>query len=145
RLRGERTYKVQPLGVPDARVTELQSLRSSAAVELFVSRAQDARDDFELTPANAPTVANICRKLDGLPLALELAATWVRSLPLSQLLENLADRLNRPDKAPRDLPVRHQKLQTAIEGSHALLTAQQRQLFRCLGVFAGGCSLQAIE
>ncbi len=146
RLRGEREFQVLPLAVPDARqVEEAASIARSDAVTLFVERARDARADFTLTASNAPVVAAICRRLDGLPLALELAAARMRGLPLPALRERLEQALPMLTGGARDAPARQRSLRDTIAWSHDLLSPAEQTLFRRLGVFAGGWTLDAAE
>src|SRR5262249_54553478 len=111
----------------------------------FVQRAQALVPDFRLTAANAAEVAAICWELDGLPLAIELAASRVKQLAPHAIRERLQNRLQFLISGPRDLPARQQTLHAALTWSYALLTAEQQALFRRLGVFAGGCTLAAVE
>ena len=112
---------------------------------LFVQRARAVVPDFGLSEANAPAVAAICRHLDGLPLAIELAAPWVKILPPAALLERLERRLTLPTGGARDLPARHQTLWDAISWSYDRLPPGEQMLFARLAVFAGGCTLAAAE
>jgi predicted ATPase/DNA-binding CsgD family transcriptional regulator len=130
RMRGEHEFPVPPL-------------TQSLAVTLFVQRAQALQPDFVLNSDNAATVAEICHRLDGLPLAIELAAARIKFFPLPVLLARLGHRLQVLTSGPRDLPERHQTLWSAIEWSYDLLTMGEQRLFRRLGVFAGGCTLDA--
>jgi predicted ATPase len=135
RLRGERE-------VP------LASLPDAAAVELFVARAREVRPDFELTAPNAAAVAELCRRLDGIPLALELAAAQLRLLPPAVLLRRLGDRLDRSlDLAagPVDLPSRQRTLRATVEWSHSLLGPAERALLARLSVFAGAWTLEGAD
>jgi len=116
-----------------------------AAVQLFVARAQAALPNFALTDANAAAVAAICRRLDGLPLAIELAAVRIKLLPPPALLERLEQRLPLLTGGARDLPARQQTLRAAIGWSYELLDAGEQRLFRSLGVFVGGWTLEAAE
>jgi len=145
-LRGEKELLVPPLALPDLkRLPPLAALTQYAAVELFVARARDAKHDFTLTDESAPAVAEICDCLDGLPLALELAAPRIRMLTPQALLEQLGDRLKLLTGGARDLPIRQQTLRHTIDWSYNLLDVGEQVLFRRLGVFVGGCSLEAVE
>jgi len=145
-VRGEHTLPVPPLAVPDpAVILPLDTLAALPAVALFVQRAEAVAHDFALTPANAPAVAAICRRLDGLPLAIELAAARIALLPPHALLARLEQRLPLLVGGARDLPERQQTLRAAIGWSYDLLHAGERALFRRLSVFAGGATLDAVE
>jgi predicted ATPase/class 3 adenylate cyclase len=146
KLGAEREYSVAPLGLPSmqqGQVTDLQ--QPAAAVALFVQRAQAVKPDFALTEENAATVAEICVRLDGLPLAIELAAARVRILPPAQLLARLEQRLTVLTGGNRDLPARQRTLRAAIAWSHDLLDPDEQSLFARLAVFAGGCTFEAAE
>ena len=147
RLGGEHQFPVPPLPLPEAEA--LASARRpgahSPAVELFRQRAQAVMPAFELTATNAATVARICRRLDGLPLAIELAAARVKLFPPQALLDRLDRRLQLLTGGARDLPERQQTLRDTIAWSYDLLDADEQALFRRLAVFAGGCSLEAVE
>jgi predicted ATPase/transcriptional regulator with XRE-family HTH domain len=146
RLHGEREVPVAPLAVPDlVRHEPVERVLQYDAVRLFVARAQDAVPGFTLTKETAPEVAGICARVDGLPLAIELAAARVRLLPLAALLSRLERRLPLLTGGARDAPARHQTLRDTIAWSYALLTASAQQLFRRLTVFTGGISLEAAE
>ncbi|MBI2761059.1 MAG: tetratricopeptide repeat protein [Chloroflexi bacterium] len=127
----------------DSRLPTPDSLRRYAAVELFTARARAIQPDFSLTADNAGTVAGICRRLDGLPLAIELAAARLRLLSPAAILARLDQRLQLLVHGARDLPPRHQTLRAAIAWSYDLLSPTERAVFRRLGVFAGGCTLDA--
>ncbi|HEX8221155.1 MAG TPA: LuxR C-terminal-related transcriptional regulator [Chloroflexia bacterium] len=143
---GEHEYRVPTLGLPDAeRLPNLQSLSKVEAVALFVQRAQAARADFRLSEANAEAVARLCVGLDGLPLAIELAAARTRTLSPQAMLARLHHRLDLLGGGPRDLPARHQTLREAIAWSYDLLTPGEQQLFRRLAVFSGGATIEAIR
>ena len=146
RVSCERTYPLHPLALPvvgdDQRET---AIGRAPAVQLFIARACLARPGFALTPANATTVARICRRLDGLPLAIELAAAWLRILPVEALFDRLSQRLPLLTGGARDLPARLQTMRGAIAWSHDLLSADEQQLFRRLAVFAGGFTIAAAE
>ncbi len=144
---GEREYPVPPLDLPPitrAR-SEIEELTSTEAMRLFVARAQLVRPAFALDSENAATVAAICRRLDGLPLAIELAAARTRLLPPAQLLRRLETRLPVLVGGARDLPARQQTLRAAIDWSYDLLEPPAQTLFARLSVFAGGASLEAVE
>jgi predicted ATPase/DNA-binding SARP family transcriptional activator len=141
RLSGEHEFPVPPLRVPTREdVRRLDRLSHNEAVSLFVARARAARHDFRLEPANAAAVAEICIALDGLPLALELAAARCKQLPLDALLARLGQRLEVLTDGPRDRPRRQQTLRATIEWSYDLLEPSEQELFAALGVFAGGCT-----
>ena len=146
RLSGEREVVVPPLALPSPdSVHGRDELARVPAVQLFVARAQDVKADFALTDENASAVAAICERLDGLPLALELAAARIKILSPVALLARLDRRLPLLTGGPRDLPDRQQTLRNTIAWSHDLLGEQERALFRRLGVFAGGWTLEAVE
>jgi predicted ATPase/class 3 adenylate cyclase len=145
-LSSEHEYPVPPLRLPDRqRWADADAIRHSAAVELFMQRARAARPDFELTSENAAAVAEICTRLDGLPLALELAAARIRLFSPQALLSRLGRRLDLLRGGARDLPERHQALRQTIAWSHDLLNAEEQSLFRRMAVFVGGCTLEAVE
>jgi non-specific serine/threonine protein kinase len=146
RVSGEHEYRVPPLDVPDsAEESDVDALWRSPAVRLFVIRAQTAIAGFELTTANATAISAICRRLDGLPLALELAASRVKFLPPHALLERLGRGLSVLAGGPRDVPARQQTMRAAVAWSYDLLDDADRRLFRRMAVFAGGGTLDAIE
>jgi predicted ATPase/DNA-binding CsgD family transcriptional regulator len=146
RVSGEQVFAVPPLPLPTPdRGATVEDLAQCAAVKLFVARARAADSGFTLTGQNAPTVATICRRLDGLPLAIELAAARVRVLPPETLLARLSEPLALLTGGARDLPLRLQTLRNTVEWSHDLLSPQERTLFRRLAVFVGGCTLEAAE
>ncbi len=146
RLRGEKELWIQPLPVPDLkRPSDSGQLSQYASVALFIQRAQSVRADFKVTDENAPAIAEICFRLDGLPLAIELAAARIRILTPQELLRRLSHRFDILRGGTRDLPERQQTLRGAIDWSYNLLTDPARALFRRLSVFAGGCSLEAVE
>jgi predicted ATPase/class 3 adenylate cyclase len=145
RLSLEHEVPVPPLTPPRTGPIDAAQLESNDAVQLFVARAQEARPSFAFTEEIAAVVAEICRRLDGLPLALELAAARVRLLPPRALLARLDRRLPILTDGPRDLPVRQRTLRDTIGWSYGLLDEDERRVFRLLGVFIGGCTLEAIE
>jgi predicted ATPase len=146
RVYGEHEYPVPPLGLPDlSHLPDLEHFSQYESVSLFTERAMAVRPDFAVTSANAPAVAEICVRLDGLPLAIELAAARVRVLTPSAILDRLGDRLGLLSGGARDLPARQQTLRGAIAWSHDLLNAEERRAFAHLSVFVGGATLDAIE
>jgi predicted ATPase/DNA-binding CsgD family transcriptional regulator len=146
RLYGERDLAVPSLSLPDRDPPpSLDALTRSEAVRLFVERARAARADFAVGEGNAPAVAEICRRLDGLPLAIELAAARVRLLPPPAMLARLERRLPLLTGGARDLPARQRTLRDTIAWSYDLLDAGERRLFRRLALFAGGCTVEAAE
>lgn len=145
-LYGEKEFAVPPLSQPDIkRLPPLDDLGQYEAIRLFVERAQAAKSDFVLTAENAQAVAQICRRLDGLPLAIELAAARIRLLPAQAMLARLESRLKLLTGGAKDLPARQQTLRGAIEWSYDLLKENDRTLFRRLAVFVGGCTFEAME
>ncbi len=146
RVRAEHEFAVPPLAVPDpTHLPELAQLSQYAAVALFIQRAQAVQPAFQVTPANAQAIAEICVRLDGLPLAIELAAARVKLFPPQALLARLDQRLQVLTSGARDAPLRQQSLRNTITWSYDLLHAEEQQLFRRLSVFVGGCTLEAIE
>ena len=146
RIAAEREYPLAPLELPSSSDPgSTESLLACSAVALFVERARTTRDSFELTPGNAGAVAAICRRLDGLPLALELAAARLRLLSPEALLDRLDTALDVLTSGPRDRPERQQTLRATIDWSHSLLTESEQRLFRRLAVFAGGCTFADLE
>ncbi|HEV1994415.1 MAG TPA: tetratricopeptide repeat protein [Candidatus Acidoferrum sp.] len=143
---GEREFPVPPLALPDSRSTpSVEVLSQYPAVALFVQRAVAAKPDFELNRENAPAVIEICARLDGLPLAIELAAARIKVLSPSSMRTRLASRLQLLTGGARDLPQRQQTLRAAIDWSYDLLSAAEQKLFRRLSVFVGGCNLEGVE
>jgi predicted ATPase/class 3 adenylate cyclase len=136
---------VPPLAPPPPGEATAAQLERNDAVRLFVSRAQHVRPSFTLSEESAAVVGEICRRLDGLPLALELAAARVRLLPPRALLARLDRRLPILTDGPRDLPVRQRTLRDTIGWSYGLLDDEERRVFRLLGVIVGGCTLDAVE
>ena len=136
RLSAEREYEVRPLNAVDA---------ADAAVALFVERARAVRPGFELASTDAEAVAELCRRIDGLPLAIELAAARIRLLTPQAMLDRLSDRLDLLTGGARDLPVRQQTLRAAIDWSYDLLDPAEQALLRRLSVVSGGCTLETAE
>jgi predicted ATPase/class 3 adenylate cyclase len=146
RLRAEREYPVPPLGLPRRKPPPPpEQLSQYEAVRLFIDRAQAVNPGFVVDNAAAPAIAEICHRLDGLPLAIELAAARVRMLPPEALLRRLEQRLPLLTGGNRDAPVRQRTLRDAIAWSHDLLEPPEQALFRRLAVFAGGATLEAVE
>ncbi|MFD9069758.1 BTAD domain-containing putative transcriptional regulator [Streptomyces lasiicapitis] len=143
-LTGETLYAVPPLDLPDPDADPAEVQRAGA-VRLFTARAAAATPDFKVTDANSTAVATICRRMDGLPLALELAATRVRALGPQALAERLDDRFGLLTAGRRDAPARQQTLRAMIDWSWELLTAAERTVLRRLAVHAEGCTLEAAE
>jgi predicted ATPase/class 3 adenylate cyclase len=142
----EQAYDVPPLAVPDPRaLPDLAALSKYEAVALFIERAQAVKPDFNLTAENAPAVAAICARLDGLPLAIELAAARLKILTPQQILERLDHRLGLLSGGASDVPERQRTLRGAIEWSFELLDDPERRLLERLAVFAGGWTLDAAE
>ncbi len=146
RVRGEHVVSVPPLSLPAAadRATTAEELSQFEAIQLFVERARGVRSDFHLTDDNAAAVAEICRRLDGLPLAIELATARLNLFSPEGLRDRLGSRLKMLGGGARDLPERQQTLRATIEWSHQLLDPAEQRLFELLSVFAGG-SVEAIE
>jgi predicted ATPase len=143
---GEHEFPVPPLAMPDAQaIPGVDALSQYPAVALFVQRAIAVKPDFELTPENASAVAEICARLDGLPLAIELAAARVKVLSPSSMRTRLTSRLQLLTGGARDMPERQQTLRAAIDWSYDLLTPAEQKLFRRLAVFVGGCTLEGAE
>jgi predicted ATPase/class 3 adenylate cyclase len=142
RLSWEHEYPLSPLPVP-ASEASTEAVAASDAVALFVERARTVRPGFDVDGSNAAVVAEITRRLDGLPLAIELAAARLRLFPAEVLLQRLDDRLGLLDKGASDAPERHRTLRAAIQWSHDLLDESEKVVFRRLAVFTGGWTLDA--
>src|SRR5947209_15099547 len=146
-VQGEHLFPVPPLAVPD--LTQLpptaETLLSSAAVVLFLQRAQALQPTFHITSTNARPIASVCIRLEGLPLAIELAAARITLFPPQALLARLSKRLHFLTSGTRDVPARQQTLRNTIAWSYHLLDEEEQRLFRRLAIFVGGCTLQAIE
>jgi predicted ATPase/class 3 adenylate cyclase len=143
---GEHEFVVPPLDMPDRRhLPSLVDLTQYEAVQLFIDRARMAKLDFAIREDSAAAIAGICHRLDGLPLGIELAAARVKVLPPQVLLARLGSRLNLLTGGARNLPARQQTLRHTIAWSYDLLNGAERVLFRRLGVFVGGCTLEAAQ
>src|SRR5664279_5413449 len=146
RLRSEHEFFVAPLPAPEVTPRlSVHALAANPAVDLFLRRAQAVKPDFALTQDNGAAVAEICRRLEGLPLALELAAPRIRVLPPQAMLDRIEHRLTFLTGGAVDLPARQRTMRETIAWSYDLLTASERKLFQLLAIFDGGCSLPAIE
>lgn len=146
RIRGEQVYEVEALRPPaGAGRTSLEKARQSSAVALFVDRAQSVKPEFELTAENAPAISDICRRVDGLPLAIELAAAQVRVLTPEYISQRLDHSLSMLTTSARDMPSRHRTMRATIEWSVSLLTDEEKALLEDLGVFASHFTLEAVE
>lgn len=146
-LSGEHELAVPPLAMPAPRADSPDALHTYPAVALFVARAQAVRADFAITQENAQAIAEICARLDGLPLAIELAAAWVKLLTPAALLARLSSvqPLHMLAGGARDLPTRQQTLRSTVAWSYDLLRPSEQRLFRALGVCVNGCTLDAAE
>ena len=143
---GEQEYSVQPLALPDAeRGASTAAMGDVESVALFVARARAVRPDFAITDTNARAVVELCRRLDGLPLAIELAAARTKLLAPEALLDRLEHRLPALATGPADAPARQHTLRETIAWSYGLLAPIDQRIFACLGVFVGGFSLTAAE
>jgi predicted ATPase len=145
-LRGEYEFPVSPLSLPDlTRLPPLEQLAEYPSVALFVSRAKALKPDFVLNEDNAPAVAEICVRLDGLPLGIELASARIKLLPPAAMLKRMESRLKVLTGGARDLPARQQTMRGAIAWSYDLLASEEKTLFNRLSVFVGGCNLEEAE
>ena len=144
-LAGEREYPLSPLAVPAPAERDRQQLLQAPSVALFVERAQAVRPDLDLGDRSVVTIAEICRRLEGLPLSIELAAARLKVLPPARLLELLGRRLDVLKSSSRNAAPRHQTLSATIDWSYRLLSPAEQRLFRLLSVFAGGCGFEAAE
>ncbi|GHO98766.1 serine/threonine protein kinase [Reticulibacter mediterranei] len=145
-VRGEYEVQVSPLDLPDPKQdADVELLRGNAAMTLFTQRAQALVPDFAPTGTNAQIIAAICTRLDGLPLAIELAAARVKLLSPQQLLSRLQHRFDLLTNGAQDLPVRQQTLRATLQWSYELLSPEEQRLFQLLSVFVGGCTLEAVE
>jgi predicted ATPase/class 3 adenylate cyclase len=146
-VRGEYIFPLSPLALPDDPLKKLsaEQLTQYEAVQLFIERAQAVKPGFQVTDENAPVVAGICTRLDGLPLAIELAAARIRLFSPQALLERLESRLKLLRGGARDLPARQQTLRDTIGWSFEMLATGEQRLFELLSVFSGGCTFEAVE
>ncbi len=145
-VRAEREFAVPPLSLPNLkRLPDPVALSQYEAVALFIERAQAGRPDFQVTNANAPAVVGICARLDGLPLAIELAAARIKHFSPQTLLSRLEQGLSILSGGARDLPIRQQTLRAAIAWSYELLSAEEQKVFRRFAVFVDGCTWEAAE
>ena len=146
RVSGEQEFSVPALALPDLNhLPEIEVLTQYAAVALFLQRARAIKPNFQLTSVNAHAIADICTRLDGLPLAIELAAAWIKLFSPQALLARLNRRLLILTSGRRDMPVRQQALRNTIAWSYDLLSIYEQRLFRRICVFKGGCTLAAVE
>jgi predicted ATPase/class 3 adenylate cyclase/DNA-binding CsgD family transcriptional regulator/predicted Ser/Thr protein kinase len=145
-LRAEHEFSVPPLALPDLNhLPDVAALAHYSAVALFLQRAQAVRPDIQMTDANARAIAEVCTRLDGLPLAIELAAARMKLLSPQALLARLGQRLAVLTSGARDAPTRQQTLRNTLDWSYRLLDAAEQRLFQRLSVFVGGCTLEAVE
>jgi predicted ATPase len=145
-LAAEHEYPVPPLELPDPRrLPEVELLSQCDALTLFVERSQAAKPSFHITGENGQSVAEVCSRLDGLPLAIELAATRIRLFPPQALLARLSDRLSLLTGGAKDAPIRQQTLRNTIAWSYDILFPQDQTLFARLSAFAGGCTFEAAD
>jgi predicted ATPase/class 3 adenylate cyclase len=145
-IAGEHEYPVRPFALPDAAGSrDVAAISQYESVRLFIERAEAARPSFQVTAENAPAIAEICTRLDGLPLAIELAAARIRLLPPEAMLGRLSARLPILTGGARNLPARQQTLRGAIAWSYELLTPADQALYRRLAAFSGGATLEAIQ
>ncbi|MBI3911739.1 MAG: tetratricopeptide repeat protein [Armatimonadetes bacterium] len=145
-ITGEAAFQVPSMAIPDLRqLPPLEALERYEAIRLFVDRAALVQQSFQLTASNAPAVARLCHRLDGIPLAIELAAARIRVLPAEEIAARLDDRFRLLTGGSRTALPRHQTLQAAVDWSYNLLSDKERVLLRRLAVFAGGFTLDAVE
>lgn len=145
-IRIEHVFVLSPLALPDLKnLPDFDQISCYASIALFVQRARTVKPDFHLTPANASAIALICTRLDGLPLAIELAAARIKFLPLHSLLARLEHRLNILTDGARDLPRRQQTLRNTLSWSYDLLSPEEQLIFRLLSIFVRGCTLESVE
>src|SRR5437588_702198 len=145
-VHGEHEYPVPPLALPDlSHLPESETISQYASVARFLERARAARPGFTMTAANLRAIAEICVRLDGLPLAIELAGARIKLLPPQAMLARLQHRLDVLTSGPQDVPARQQSLRNMLAWSYDLLDAGEQRLFRRLSIFVGGCTLEAVE
>lgn len=145
-VRGEHEFPIRPLALPDLKsFPGAGELGEYGATALFIERTQAIKPDFQISDANAPLIAKICARLDGLPLAIELAAARVKLLSLESLLARLEHPLQVLTGGAQDLPMRQQTLRNTLQWSYDLLNENERRLFRRFSIFVGGCPLEAVE
>ena len=144
-LGGEQEFPVLPLPMPAVEHRLPEQLMAYGSVALYADRARAVKPDFAVTAQNAPAIAELCRRLEGMPLAIEMTAAWAKTLPPARMLERLERQLDLLISRRRDLPPRHQSLRATIEWSYDLLTPELQQAFVCLSVFHTGWTLEAAE
>jgi predicted ATPase/DNA-binding SARP family transcriptional activator len=144
-LEGEVQFSLAPLPVPDLDSTDLKALASNPTIALFVDRAQSVKADFQLTERTAEAIVQLGNRLEGMPLALELAASWARILTPSQMLEQIESNANHLESRRKDISPRHRTLRAAFDGSFNLLSEEHQQLLLRLTVFRGGWNLEAAQ
>jgi len=144
-LYGEHEFEVPPLALPDLRRPSVAEVSQSPAVALFIERACAIQPDFSLTPQNVVSVAELCVQLDGLPLAIELAAARIKLLSPQAITARLSNRFALLADGAQNLPKRQQTMRNTLDWSYDLLTLEEKVLFARLGVFKGGCTLEAVE
>jgi len=145
-LQGEFEYPVPPVNLPDQeKMITLEIADQSEALQLFASRAKASLSQFELNKNNVLAIAQICNELDGLPLAIELAAARIKMMTPDVILDRLSERLRFLTGGARDLPARQQTLRNTLDWSYSLLDPDIQVLFTHLGVFVGGFTLEAVE
>jgi predicted ATPase/class 3 adenylate cyclase len=146
-VRGEYIFPIPPLELPKNghKRASIEELERYEAIRLFVERARAVKPDFTMSPENGPAIADICKRLDGLPLAIELAAARTRLFSPQALLQRLGSRMELLRGGAKDLPARQQALRTTIDWSYELLDESEQRLFQLLSIFPGGCSFEAVE
>ena len=145
-VHGEQEYSVVPLAIPDlGRLNSHEDITRYASVSLFLERARSSKSEFQITPENVYAISKICIRLDGVPLAIELAAARVKVLSVEQIAERLNDACRLLTGGSRTALPRQQTIQATVDWSYSLLSEQEQILFRRLCIFAGGCTLEAVE